>query len=170
LNRCIKNLFNLDTNLKNMKKKLTILCLLFTAVVCVRGQGGPQANHVALYVKDLKISEAFYKDVMQLKEISEPFHDGKHVWFRTGAHTQLHIIQGAAEILPHDINSHFAYTVPDLKIFTDQLDKMNIKYGNMKGDSKSTQLRTDGVKQVYFQDPDNVWIEVTTTNFKQAIN
>jgi lactoylglutathione lyase len=148
-----------------MRKKLTILCLFLATSVCVFGQSAPRANHVALYVKDLKISEAFYRDVMQLEEIPEPFHDGKHVWFRTAEHSQLHIIQGASEILPHDINSHFAYTVPSLHIFTNHLDKMNIKYGNWKGDSKSPQLRPDGVKQVYLQDPDNVWIEVNDDKF-----
>jgi lactoylglutathione lyase len=148
-----------------MRKKLAILCFLLTASVCVFGQKSPQTDHVALYVKDLKISGAFYRDVMQLEEIPEPFHDGKHVWFRTGEHSQLHIIQGAAEILPHDINSHFAYTVPNLQVFTDHLDKMNIRYGNWKGDSKSPQLRPDGVKQVYLQDPDNVWIEVNDDKF-----
>src|ERR1700761_5200505 len=80
------------------------------------------AGHVALYVKDLAKSAAFYRDVMQLKEIPEPFHDGKHVWFRTGEHSQLHLIQGAAEITDHDINSHFAYSVNNLADFTKHLD------------------------------------------------
>jgi lactoylglutathione lyase len=160
-----ENLNNIKINPKNMSIKLIILCLLLTPSVYVFGQSGPHADHVALYVKDLKISEAFYRDVMQLKEIPEPFNDGKHIWFRTGEHSQLHIIQGAAEILTHDINSHFAYTVPTLDVFTDHLDKMGIKYGNWKGDSKSLQIRPDGVKQVYLQDPDHVWIEINDDKF-----
>ena len=128
-------------------------------------QDAPITNHIALYVKDLNKSAEFYKNVMQLKEIPEPFHDGKHVWLRTGAHSQLHIIQGATEVTEHDINTHFAYSVKNLQDFTKHLDEMNIKYGDWKGDSKSPTVRPDGVKQVYLQDPDNFWIEVNDDKF-----
>jgi len=150
-----------------MMKKIATSTLLIILIMTIRafGQSGPSANHVALYVKDLKKSADFYKNVMQLKEIPEPFHDGKHVWLRTGEHSQLHIIQGAAEITEHDINSHFAYAVPNLSVFTKHLDQMHVKYGNWKGDSQSPQLRPDGIKQVYLQDPDNFWIEVNDDKF-----
>ncbi len=153
-----------------MNKKTIIYSLvLFCSWVGVRSnalaQYHPKTNHNAIYVKDLKASEIFYKDVMQLEEIAEPFHDGKHVWFRTGEHSQLHIIQGAAVVAPHDINTHFAYSVPNLAVFTKHLDEMHVKYGNWKGDSKSPQIRPDGIKQVYLQDPDNFWIEVNDDKF-----
>jgi lactoylglutathione lyase len=148
-----------------MVKRITFLTLLLIAGVNVFGQIGPRANHVALYVKDLNKSEMFYRDVMQLKVIPEPFHDGKHVWFRTGEHSQLHIIQGAAAVTDHDINSHFAYAVPNIPGFAKHLDQMKIKYGNWKGDSQSPQIRPDGIKQIYLQDPDNYWIEVNDDKF-----
>lgn len=152
-----------------MIKKLTNIALI-TLLMCATGvavfaQNGPSADHVALYVNNLKKSADFYRDVMELKEISEPFHDGKHVWLRTGEHSQLHLIQGAAEITQHDINSHFAYHVANLADFTKHLDSLNVKYGNWKQDSKNPQLRPDGVKQVYLQDPDNIWIEVNDDKF-----
>jgi len=153
-----------------MIKKTIIfnLFFLFTLVGIITNayaQDGVKANHIALYVKDLAKSAAFYKNAMELKEIPEPFHDGKHVWLRTGEHSQLHLIQGAAEVTEHDINSHFAYSVNNLADFTKHLDEMHVKYGNWKQDSKSPQLRPDGVKQVYLQDPDNVWIEVNDDKF-----
>jgi lactoylglutathione lyase len=148
-----------------MIKRITFLTLLLIAGVNVFGQTGPRANHVALYVKDLSKSEVFYRDVMQLKVIPEPFHDGKHVWFRTGDHSQLHIIQGAAAVTDHDINSHFAYAVTNIPNFAKHLDQMKIKYGNWKGDSQSPQIRPDGIKQIYLQDPDNYWIEVNDDKF-----
>ena len=153
-----------------MLKKRIVLNLFFLLTlgglaVPAFAQDGPKADHIALYVKDLNKSANFYKNVMQLKEIPEPFHDGKHVWLRTGAHSQLHLIQGAAEITEHDINSHFAYSVNNLETFTRHLDQMKIKYGNWKQDSKAPQVRPDGVKQVYLQDPDNFWIEVNDDKF-----
>jgi lactoylglutathione lyase len=134
--------------------------LTFGGIITACAQGSPVADHIALYVKDLAKSADFYENVMLLKPIPEPFHDGKHVWLKTGERTRLHLIQGAAEITQHDINSHFAYSVKDLAVFTKHLDEMHVKYGNWKGDSQSPQVRPDGVKQVYLQDPDNIWIEV----------
>lgn len=149
-------------------KPVTLLIALMFAIPAAKtlAQNGPvTSDHLALYVKDLKVSAAFYENVMQLPVISEPFHDGKHVWLRTGDHSQLHLIQGAAAIYDHDINTHIAYHVADLAVFTKHLDEMHIKYGNWKGDSKDPQLRPDGVKQVYLQDPDNFWIEVNDDQF-----
>jgi lactoylglutathione lyase len=153
-----------------MLKKAILSSLLFSSILCGTSvisfaQPAPIANHVALYVVDLAKSADFYKNVMLLKEIPEPFHDGKHVWLKTGEHSQLHLIQGAASVKEQDINSHFAYSVKSLQEFTKHLDKVHYKYGNWKGDSQSPQLRPDGIKQVYLQDPDNVWIEVNDDKF-----
>lgn len=144
------------------------MCIFITTVTFLNkglAQDSPTVDHIALYVIDLQKSTAFYKDVMQFKLGTEPFKDGKHSWFDVGSHSKLHLIQGAAEVKEHDINSHFAYHVKVLKQFTDHLDKMNIRYGNWKGHSKEPTLRPDGVKQVYFQDPDNYWIEVNDDKF-----
>lgn len=153
-----------------MIKKLISYCLclfLITGILVNKGlaQQGPTADHIALYVFDLQKSTAFYRDVMQFKLVSEPFKDNKHSWFEIGPHSKLHLIQGAAKVEEHDINSHFAYHVNVLKDFTDHLDKLNIRYGNWKGDSREPTLRPDGVKQVYFKDPDNYWIEVNDDKF-----
>jgi lactoylglutathione lyase len=153
-----------------MNKKIAAICFVFSLITGAtlnqaHAQDGLKADHIALYVKDLKKSADFYKNVMELQEISEPFHDGKHVWLKTGEHSQLHLIQGAAEVTEHDINSHFAYTVNNLADFTKHLDKLHVKYGNWNHSSKEPQLRPDGVKQVYLQDPDNFWIEVNDDKF-----
>lgn len=152
--------------LKNIVKFLLFICMITSAFSNeVFAQKSPESDHIALYVFDMQKSAAFYKDVMKFEVIPEPFHDGKHTWFRIGPHNQLHIIQGAAEVKEHDINSHFAYHVNNLKDFTSHLDNLNIRYGNWKGDSKEPQLRPDGVKQVYLQDPDSYWIEVNDDKF-----
>ena len=70
--------------------KKTIVFKFFSAILLsgivfgAFAQVSPTSDHVALYVKDLKKSADFYEKVMQLPVISEPFHDGKHVWLRTG--------------------------------------------------------------------------------------
>lgn len=145
-------------------KKL-VLIILFSGLFLVVFNSRLSAqtasvDHIALYVFDLNKSAAFYKNVMQFKEVPEPFHDGKHIWLQIGPNAKLHLIKGAAAVTEKDINSHFAYHVPVLQKFINHLEETKVKYGNWKGDTKEPQLRPDGVKQIYLQDPDNNWIEV----------
>ena len=125
----------------------------------------PVFNHPTVYVVDLEKSTDFYHDVMQLEKIPEPFKDGKHNWFKIGEHSQLHVVSGATAISSHDINIHLAFSVASLPDFMKHLDQLQVKYGNLKGDSKTPQVRPDGVHQIYFQDPDGYWIEVNDDKF-----
>jgi lactoylglutathione lyase len=125
----------------------------------------PVFNHTTVYVVNLEKSTDFYHDVMQLERIPEPFKDGRHNWFKIGEHSQLHVVGGATVISPHDINIHLSFRVSSLPDFIKHLDQLQVKYGNFKGDSKTVQLRPDGVQQVYFQDPDGYWIEVNDDKF-----
>ena len=150
-----------------MKKSLfpVISAAFFFLFASASFAQSPTFNHLTVYVTDLKKSGEFYEKVMQLKRIPEPFHDGKHDWFRITEHGQLHVVSGATAIVPHDINIHLSFSVPSLPDFMKHLDDLSVKYGNWKGDSKSPQIRPDGVKQVYFQDPDGYWIEVNDDRF-----
>jgi lactoylglutathione lyase len=42
---------------------------------------------------------------------------------------------------------------------------MQVRYVNLKGEERKMTTRLDGVKQVYFQDPDGYWIEVNDNKF-----
>jgi lactoylglutathione lyase len=52
-------------------------------------------NHTAVFVVDCKASAKFYHEIVGLDTIPEPFHDGKHVWMKTGPRSALHIIEGS---------------------------------------------------------------------------
>jgi lactoylglutathione lyase len=146
-------------------KKLLILFFLAIIGFVSNIKAQPHFNHLALYVVDLDKSTAFYKDVMQLPQIPEPFHDNKHNWFKISEHGQLHIISGAGQTVPHDINIHLSFSVPSVEEFAKHLDAQNIKYGNWNQSSKAPQVRADGIKQIYLQDPDGYWIEVNDDKF-----
>jgi lactoylglutathione lyase len=143
---------------------LTVLAAPLLLATGARSQG-PHFSHQTIFVTDLDRSANFYEKVMELKRISEPFHDGKHVWFRVSEHGQLHVVSGAKEDVPHDINIHLAFSVPSMEAFTRHLDAAHVKYGNWAQDSKTPQLRPDKVKQIYLQDPDGYWIEVNDDKF-----
>jgi lactoylglutathione lyase len=74
-------------------------------------------------------------------------------------------VQGAKEITNHEINIHLAFSVPSVENFAKHLDELNMKYGNWAQDSKTPQVRPDGIKQIYLQDPDGYWIEVNDDKF-----
>ena len=151
--------------------KSTLCAALMGILLALAGPRGaaaqvaPGVSHVALYVYDLRKSTDFYQNVLGLRQIPEPFKDGRHVWFRMGPHSQLHIIQGAAKVEEHDKNTHLAFSVKDLKKFTAHLDKAAVRYGSWTGEEKQTTARPDGVKQVYLQDPDNFWVEINDDPF-----
>lgn len=145
-----------------MKK---IILFISCCVFIISAKAQVHFNHLAIYVVDLETSSTFYRDVMQLQEIPEPFHDNQHTWFKTGEHNQLHVISGAKEKMPHDVSVHMSFSVPSMETFTKHLDSLHIKYGNSSQTSSAPQVRADGIKQIYLQDPDGYWIEVNDDKF-----
>ena len=117
-------------------------------------------NHIAFYVEDLGRSAKFYKDIIGLDSIPEPFRDGLHAWFRISNGLTLHLIQGSKEKLEQYKNTHTCFRIQDLDPFVDHLKKAGIMFEDVKGNKNAVTTRVDGVKQIYFKDPDGYWIEV----------
>lgn len=117
-------------------------------------------NHIAIYVHELRRSTDFYENVLMLQKIDEPFKDGRHTWFTLGPAGHLHLIQGAEANIKRDKNDHLCFSVSSIDAFIRNLDAHKIEYTNWPGTEKAPTVRVDGVKQVYFQDPDGHWIEV----------
>ena len=139
-----------------------LLLLLCTSFILSAQDVKPKAklNHIALYVVNLKESTSFYKDVVGLDTIPEPFHDGKHTWFDVGPKSHLHLIEGAKEKSAHDKNSHLCFTVPSVDAFITILNKHKKEYESWTGEKNTVTTRVDGVKQIYFKDPDGYWVEI----------
>ncbi len=139
--------------------------IIFSIIFISSTKAQIHLNHVTVFVVDLAKSSAFYENVMGFDTIAEPFHDNHHTWFKIGEHNELHVVSGAKQIIPHDINIHMAFSVPSVEAFAKHLDSMNIKYGDWSQKNKTPQQRPDGIKQIYFQDPDGYWIEVNDDKF-----
>ena len=135
-------------------------CLLALTVALRAATVTPRINHLAFYVLDLKTSTDFYEKIVGLPTIPEPFHDGKHTWFSIGPQTHLHIISGAAAKLPKEKRNHLCFTVPSVDAFAARLNEHKISYEDLAGTKSAVTTRADGVKQIYFQDPDDNWIEI----------
>ena len=154
-----------------MKIKLTpFYCFLFfliftTFKVSAQIKKNPTLNHLAINVFDLKKSTDFYKDIIGLKMIPEPFKDGKHSWFKIAKHSQLHIIQSATAVTEHGKNSHMCFSVASVEAFVEILNKNKIWYGNWLGTINMITTRPDGIKQIFFKDPDGYWIEINNDTY-----
>ena len=140
--------------------------MLFTFfVICYYTSKGqpvrkPSINHIAFYVVDLKTSTSFYQNIIGLDTIPEPFHDGKHTWFKIGPGIALHIIQGAEIKKEYYRNQHTCFSVPSVEKFIDVLRKNNLQWENRDGNKNAVTTRPDGVKQLWLQDPDGYWVEI----------
>lgn len=155
-----------------MKAKSILLTTLFFVSIChlVSAQdatkkvtkNAPAAvlNHIAVYVSDLQRSGDFYGQLFNLPKMNEPFKDGKHIWFSLGKAGQMHLIQGDKTASVYDKNEHLCFSVPSIDAFIAKLNERNINYENWIGDAKAPTVRVDGVKQIYFRDPDGHWLEV----------
>lgn len=137
-----------------------LLILTFSTSPGFAQQGKPVLNHIAVYVKDLAVSTAFYSEVVDLDTIPEPFHDGKHTWFSLSPTSHLHIISGAAEKTAHDKNAHLCFSVPSVEAVIGKLNQHHIAYESWAGKAGEITTRVDGIKQIYFKDPDGYWIEI----------
>jgi lactoylglutathione lyase len=116
-------------------------------------------DHIAIYVTDIDRSAAFYEQLLGFELIPEPFHDGLHIWLRIGPTTSLHIVGGATETTCHDITHHLAFRTASFVDLLPRLDSANVPYRNFAGNALIN-IRPDGIRQIYFQDPDGYWIEV----------
>ena len=146
--------------LKAMKQWILACILGCIAGTVVSAQPKARLNHIALYVTDLKASTGFYRDVIGLDTIPEPFHDGLHTWFGIGPQSHLHLIQAGKQRFEQNKNTHLCFTVPDVQAFARMLDSRQIPYEDWPGVKGKITRRVDGVHQIYLRDPDGYWLEI----------
>jgi len=149
-----------------MKKYISIP-LLFCVLVMHANAQQPKVhiNHTAIYVMDIQKIGSFYSNIIGLDTVPEPFHDGKHIWYSTGAHTMLHVIAGATAKKDYYKNQHTCFTVPDFNLFINKLKGLNWVYEDVAGNKNAITTRVDGVHQIWLQDPEGYWIEINDDNY-----
>ncbi|PZR41606.1 MAG: glyoxalase [Azospira oryzae] len=150
-----------------MKKQVWLVLLLSFSITVALAQSKPKAviNHTAVFVVSMKTSAAFYHNIIGLDTIPEPFHDGKHAWFKTGPTSSLHIIEGATEKKEYYKNQHTCFSVTSVDAFVEVLKKNKIAFEDVAGKKNVVSVRIDGVKQLWLQDPDGYWIEINDAKF-----
>ena len=117
-------------------------------------------NHLALSVKDVNKSAEFYKNVLSLTEITNRTKMDGIRWFSLGEGKELHLISTVKENVTINKAVHLALTSPNFDSFVMSLDKNKIPYYDWPGTPNKINIRADGIKQIFFQDPDGYWIEI----------
>lgn len=117
-------------------------------------------NHIALSVKDVDKSIAFYQKVFQFEEIPNTASTSKTRWLAIGNGKQLHLIPRPDADIKTNKAVHFALATANFDAFVSFLNELQIPYSDWRDTPNKDYIRKDGIKQVYFQDPDNYWIEV----------
>ena len=117
-------------------------------------------NHLALSVKDVDRSAEFYKNVLNLQEITNRTKIEGIRWFTFNDGKELHLISILSEKVTINKAVHFALTSSNFDALIKSLTEMNITYSDWPGAPNTINIRADGIKQIYFQDPDGYWIEV----------
>ena len=122
-------------------------------------------NHQALLVNDLNKSGNFYKDILGLEEISVGASQSPPKrWFKIKGGMEIHLISSKKNLKPIPKGVHMAFSVEKFDLFIDNLTKNQVKYSNWIGNENQVQIRKDGYKQIFFQDPQGYWLEVNNIN------
>jgi lactoylglutathione lyase len=118
-------------------------------------------DHISLHIHDLAKSVRFYSEILGLREIENKTYRAEIRWFGFDGHRSVHLISGGANPPPErPINSHFALSSEHFDHSMQFLMDKGIAFCNSKGKWGEVGFRADGVRQIYFQDPDNYWIEI----------
>lgn len=117
-------------------------------------------DHYTFKVKDLERSADFYGKILGLPEIENRTRKEYIRWFSLGKGSELHIVEGPKTGIETNVGLHLALRLTDFDRFLEHLEDNKILLHNSKGDPGKITIRSDGIRQVYFQDPDGYWIEV----------
>lgn len=148
-----------------MRKILSLaIALLFNTLIFAQNSSDFHFNfnHMALSVVNVDSSAAFYKNVLNLQEITNRSRLEGVRWFSLGEGKELHLISIIKEKITINKAVHLALTTNNFDNFVAKLDSMDISYSDWGGTPHKINIRADGIKQIFFQDPNGYWIEVNS--------
>jgi lactoylglutathione lyase len=122
---------------------------------------GYSLHHVSLYVRDVNRSADFYARVLGLKEMPNRVGQSHIRWFDLDGLRTIHLIGGdSVAERQRPFATHLALVTSQLDAAMATLKAEGVTYVNIAREPEGIQVRADGVRQIYFQDPDGHWIEV----------
>lgn len=148
-----------------MRKITLLLIVTFVSGFLLAQDATPfnfNFNHMALSVKDVDRAAEFYIKVLKLPEITNRSKLEGVRWCSLGEGKELHLIAIIKENVTINKAVHLALTTTNFDAFVQRLESLHIAYSDWAGAPQKINIRADGIKQVFFQDPDGYWIEVNS--------
>ena len=125
-------------------------------------------NHLALSVKDVDRSAEFYSGILQLTEIVNRTKIDGIRWFSLADGKELHLISVIKENISLNKAVHIGLSSDNFDDFLQRIKQLKIPYSDWPGKLNTVNIRADGIKQIFFQDPDGYWVEVNSALVTQA--
>ena len=119
-------------------------------------------DHVALSVKNLDQVVAFYTQTLHLHEITNKTKRDGIRWVSLGDGKELHLVSILKEPVIINKAVHIAFKTTHFDNLVKMLENKNIPYSDWDGMRHKITIRADGIRQIYFQDPEGYWIEVNS--------
>ncbi|MFA5835248.1 MAG: VOC family protein [Bacteroidota bacterium] len=143
---------------------LTFFCFISLPELFAQSDAPPPLtfNHLALSVRDVNRSSEFYRNVLGLTEITNRARLEGVRWFSLGEQKELHLIAILKDTVTVNKAVHLALTTSDFDLLIKILERMKVAYSDWPGTLNKINIRADGIKQIFFQDPDGYWIEVNS--------
>lgn len=116
-------------------------------------------DHYSIPVSDLDESADFYKNVLSLPEIENKTEKEYIRWFGL-ENQELHLIEDDLTEVAVIQNLHFALTTTDFEGLLSRLKEYSVPWYNSSGEQNKINIRPDGIRQIYFRDPNGHWLEV----------
>lgn len=119
-------------------------------------------DHQSLAVTNVMATGDFYRDILRLKEIEHPNKAPGFRWFQIRGNSQLHLIKKDSIQFKKDKSIHLCLSTQNLEGMIEHLISNSIAFYDWPGTKGAVTNRSDGVQQIYLQDPDGYWVEINT--------
>jgi len=117
-------------------------------------------DHIALLVRDLDETAKFLTGVLRIREVPNPM-GGKEIrWFEFGHNQRFHVQAGDLSRTHVEKRTHFALTAPDFDEALEHFRRVGATFSDMKGEPGAVNVRPDGMRAVFLQDPNGYWFEI----------
>jgi len=159
-------------NHRRLKMRFAVSMLMAVLMMGLPGVAGATdegpvvaaLDHVALSVVDADKSAQFYEQLFGFRRVPAPVPMAR--WLVMGNGVMLHIVGNRSAPMPHSRWDHIALACGDLDVLIAKLDARRIAWTNMEG-GHTPQVRADGVRQIFIQDPDGYWLELNDAGKKR---
>lgn len=145
-----------------MKKNILLLLFAIGGFFMNAQSFDFQYDHYSVIVTDVDKSAEFYANILKLEETPHPDKTPGFRWFIVNGNSQIHLIQKDVAQFEKNKTLHLCLATQNLDGLIAHLKKNKVPFSDWPGKDNGITLRSDGVRQIYIQDPDGYWIEINT--------